>query len=45
MGEFLETTGDAGSKIAFTMETVQKNLKRSCVFGHSEKSVLVSKIL
>jgi len=42
MGEVLETTGDSRSKITFTMETVKNNLKRSCVWGHSEKSVLVS---
>jgi len=31
MGEDLETTGDARSKIAFTMETVQNNLKELCM--------------
>ena len=29
MGEVLETTGDARSKITFTMETVQNNLKEA----------------
>jgi hypothetical protein len=29
MGEVLETTGDARSKITFTMETVQNNLEES----------------
>jgi hypothetical protein len=29
MGEALETTGDARSKITFTMETVQNNLKEA----------------
>jgi hypothetical protein len=44
MGEVLETTGDARSKITFTMGTVQNTLKERCVCEHSEKHALVSKI-
>ena len=38
MGEVLETTGDARSKITFTMETVQSNRKKKlCMWTQREE--------